>query len=297
MDQLTAFYFEKLPVRGSVVRLDETLREALMHQALPEVVRRHLSEFACATLLLAHRMAFDGSLVLQVKGDGPVSLMIAEVNRDLNVRATATVKPEATFTGHESFVDLVNTTGKGLCSLVADRTGRREDEPLYETAVAIEGATISEIITAFLMQTNQIASLMVAKSDATHAGALFLEEMPTEGGKAQDFDDDPDAFNRATRLALTVKDEELLGLDTEEILRRLFYEEAVRITTHIEPKAFCHCSTEAFKRVLKALGNDELEEIFATEGKITVSCRFCGREHTFYREDIFETPKKKPVIN
>ena len=281
MDTLTPFYFEKLPVRGAVARIDEAASQALAHQKLPAGVADRAAELACATLILAHRMAFAGSIVIQIKGDGPVPLMLAEVNKDLELRVTASVRAGATLNGKETLRELVNATGAGLCSLLADRENRAEGEPLYQTAISLEGEDVASAVTGFMLHSNQIASRMLVASDGLKTGGILLEKLPVEGGRKGDWDDDPEAFERACLMLGTLKREELTGLDTHEILRRLFYEEPVKVAPDIHPRAFCHCSPKGFEDILRMLGAKEVREILDAQGSVTLTCRYCGKSRTF----------------
>lgn len=289
---------DKLPVRGAVARMDDTVSEALARAQLPDCVKNFVAQMACATALIAQRMAFDGTLILQIKGDGPLALAIAEVGPDLSVRATASLTQDAVFTGGETFQELVNAHGKGLCALFADSRTRRDGEPLYESVVALEGEDISEALTGFLLQTNQVPTYLKVVGDASHAGGIYLEEMPTEGGRKDGFIDDPDAFNRASKFAQTLTAEELKGLEPLEIIHRLFWEDDVRVFDPVRPRFLCRCSRQRFENIIRMLGREEVDSIIRQEGKFSIRCQFCGREETFSKEEIQAVfDNKKPTVN
>ena len=88
-------------------------------------------------------------------------------------------------------------------------------------------------------------------------------------------------YNRISILAASLKPEELLGLDAETILRRLFWEETLVRFEPLTPKFACSCSNERVSNMIRSLGSDEVESILAERGNVEVGCDFCGRQYRY----------------
>ena len=125
MDEIQKLLFSRANVRGETVALHESLAQALEHQALPVAARRLAGEAAAAALLAAAALQFDGTVQLQIAGDGPVKLLVVEVRKDLSYRVTVRMRDNAgDIDPNATLADLVNKTGRGRCAFILDMTGR-----------------------------------------------------------------------------------------------------------------------------------------------------------------------------
>ena len=143
-----------------------------------------------------------------------------------------------------------------------------------------------------MRQSEQLdAKLVLAANDEVAAG-LLIQRLPVEGEAnlaqgsrgAEDLELD-DTFNRIAHLASTLKQEELLTLDADTILRRLFWEEDVRSFEPQQgatgPRFACTCSRERVAGMLRSLGQEEVESIIAEQGQVEIGCDFCGEHYHF----------------
>ena len=307
-DELHKFIFEGLPVRGMLVRLGPSWQEALRRRetrgTYPAPVRALLGEMAAAATLMQANIKFDGALILQVFGDGPVKLAVAEVLPDLSFRATATVLGEVA--ADAGLAALLNLHGQGRCAITLDPQDKRGGAQPYQGVVGLRGdageplQSLAEVLEHYMLQSEQLDTrLLLAASDAGAAG-LLIQRLPVEGEgnlERQQREDEiglNEAFNRIALLTATLTREELLGLDADTLLRRLYWEEDLRRFAPLLPHFACRCSRLRVRRMLLGLGADEVHGIVAERGEVEIGCEFCGLQYRFDAVDVGElfTPER-----
>ncbi len=307
MSELHKFIFDGLPVRGMLVRLTDGWQELLSRReagdaALPPAVRRLLGEMAAASVLMQSSVKFDGTLVLQVYGDGPVKLAVAEVKPDLTFRATAKVVGEVQ--DGDRLEALLNVHGGGRCSITLDPAGRRPGQQPYQGVVSLHGdlkeplQQLSEVLEHYMLQSEQLDTRLVLAANDTVACGLLVQRLPVEGagnlGAARNEDEIGlnEDFNRIAALVATMGAEELLALDAEAVLHRLFWDEPLRrfepLAGEQAPRFACSCSRERVGRMLKGLGAEEVDGIVAEQGRVEIACEFCSKKYHFDAVDVAE---------
>ena len=301
-DELHKFLFEGLPVRGMLVRLGPSWREVqARHEqqgAYPAPVRTLLGEMAAAATLMQANIKFDGALVLQVFGDGPVKVAVVEAQPDLSYRATA--KVVGAVADDDRLAAMVNVHGKGRCAITLDPKDRSGGAQPYQGIVALHGddgaplQAISDVLEHYMLQSEQLDTrLMLAANDEVAAG-LLIQRLPVEGEgnlereRREDEIGLNEAFNRIAHLASTVSRDELLTLDADTLLRRLFWEEDLRRFEPLAPRFACTCSRERVRAMLQSLGREEVEGIIAEQGRVEIGCDFCGTQYHFDAVDVGE---------
>lgn len=303
MSELHKFLFEGLPVRGMLVRLTDSWQEILRRRqqagGYPEAVTELLGEMAAAATLMQANIKFNGALILQVQGDGPVKLAVAEVQPDLALRATATVTGEVATDAPLSH--MVNVNNLGRCAITLDPKDRLPGQQPYQGVVPLFGdrheklEKLSEVIEHYMLQSEQLDTRLVLAANDQVAAGLLIQRLPLQGESnlagagAMARDEDQigrnEDYNRIAILAASLKREELLTLDADTILHRLFWEEDVRrFEPQIGaegPRFACTCSRERVAGMLKSLGREEVESIIAEQGQVEVGCDFCGAQYHF----------------
>jgi molecular chaperone Hsp33 len=279
-DQLHRFIFDNSDIRGEIVTLAQSIDDAFAHQNYPAPIKRLLGEFLTAASLLSRTLKFDGSLTLQARGDGDLPLIMAEINHQKKIRCVAQVN---TPKGLENR-SLASLLGKGILSIIIDPDkGER-----YQGIVALEGETLAQCLEAYFLQSEQLPTkiwLSVTDSNSNNAIAsgMLLQRLPQQLASAED---NQDLWETQSHLASTVSNEELLTLDHETLLTRLFHERGVRVF-EAEPIAFsCSCSRERTNQTLTQLGQTTLQEIVEKEGEVMVDCHFCGFQYKYLSTDI-----------
>lgn len=285
-DTLLRFIFNKTPVKGAAVRLATAWKAMRQYQHWPLSVTRLMGEMTAGSILLASSLKFEGSLIMQVQGDGPVRLAIVEVRNGLLVRATVKMNEGEEVSDTMGMKALLNAHGRGRCAIMLDPKDRREGEPLYQGVVPLTGESIAEALMGYMEQSEQIHTKLWLTADDNAAAGLMLQQMPDFGGKDENLQNDTDSVNRIETLASTVTDQELLDLAPQEITHRLFWEEAPDYFEPSEPKFACTCSREKVEGMIRNLGEVEALQIVKEQGKLEVTCDFCGRTERFTAEDI-----------
>jgi molecular chaperone Hsp33 len=310
VSELHKFLFEGLPVRGILVRLTDAWTEILRRRAQSTTgpyappVQALLGEMAAAGALMQSNIKFNGALILQVFGDGPVKLAVAEIQSDIRLRATATVQGEVPA---DARLDaLVNAHGKGRCAVTLDPQDRLPGQQPYQGVVPLTDAdghrsqSLSEALQLYMRQSEQLETTLVLAADDKVAAGLLIQRLPIEGmanlagqnpAEAEQYEAEQyEHYNRIATLASSLKREELLTLDVETILRRLFWEEKLQrfepLAGETAPRFACTCSRERVGGMIRGLGEVEAREILAERGVILVDCEFCGAAYRFDDIDV-----------
>lgn len=282
-DILVKLLFEKAGVRAHFVRLGESWDAVVQrHQDLPPSGRSLLGEMAAAAALLSASLKYQGAVVLQIHGDGPIRLAVAECTSNLTIRATARVSGQPWPKSSVGLASLVNTEGRGRFSLVLDP--QVEHQQPYQGIVAFEGESLAETLAGYMAQSEQIQSRFWIHTEGNSVAGLLLQQMPLEGGhSAAAATDRAEAWERLCMLANTVSSTELHQLPALELLHRLFWEENPRVLEEPKsPRFFCPCSRARVGRMLSGLGRDEIEDILAERnGEVEVGCDFCNTHYRF----------------
>jgi molecular chaperone Hsp33 len=305
VSQLIRFLFEGLPVRGALVRLtdgwQEVLRRRQADAAYAPAVQTLLGEMTAAAVLMHAHLKFDGALVLQIFGDGPVRLAVAEVQPGLQFRATAKVVG-ALPAGADGLEPLVNLGGQGRCAITLDAASRAPGQQPYQGVVPLHGdlreplQQVQQVLEHYMLQSEQLDTRLLLAADDRVAAGLLIQRMPVEGagnlagepGSRRNEDDIglSEAYNRIAMLAATLTREELLGLAPEKILHRLFWEETLRVFDPQQPQFACRCSRERVGGMLRSLGREESDSLIEERGLVEVGCDFCGLQYRFDAVDV-----------
>ncbi|MDR9438995.1 MAG: Hsp33 family molecular chaperone HslO [Halomonas sp.] len=269
-DQIQRFLFERTNVRGEIVTLERAFGEVLDRHDYPPAVNHLLGELLAAVALLTDTVKLDGTLSLEVRGQGALALLMAESNPGGELRAIARLAEDAAIPSENAaFRELV---GEGQIMITLDPT----DGHRYQGIVALEQDSLAGCLAAYFDQSEQLPTRLWLAADGQRAGGLLLQRLPDESRNL-----DADAWERTVHLADTVKDAELLGLEPLEVLRRLYHEETVRV---FDPKALrfsCTCSRERMASGLMTLGEQELREVLVEQGGIETQCHFCHARYHF----------------
>ncbi len=299
MSELHKFIFDGLPVRGMLVRLTDAWQEILKRREAgggypPEVIQL-LGEMTAAGALMQGNIKFNGALILQIFGDGPVKLAVAEVQPDLSLRATATVTGEVQ--PGDSLSRLVNVNNEGRCAITLDPKDRLPGQQPYQGVVPLFGdqheklEKLSDVLEHYMLQSEQLDTRLILAADGQVAAGLLIQRLPVKGEgnlesqRDRDADEDQigrnEDYKRIALLAGTLKREELLGLDADTILHRLFWEEKITRFVPSTPTFACSCSQDRVSAMLRSLGTAEVESIIAERGRVDVGCEFCGAQYGF----------------
>jgi len=286
-DQLKKYLFEDRTVRVQAVRLTDTWSEAQAHHQYPPAVRKLLGELVAASTLLAANIKFDGSLLLQIQGDGPIALLVVECRTEqpaaggLSLRATVKVREGHDVPEDGTLQTLLNTHGGGRFIVLLDPKRKVPGQQPYQGIVPLEGETVAEVLEHYMKASEQLDTRMWLAADERHAAGLLVQRLPDHGGKPGEAASGSDSWNRAVHLASTLTASELLATDIDTLIHRLFWEETL---IAFEPEAVrwhCPCTREKVADMLRMLGRDEVESVLAEQDKVEVLCDFCGKPYLF----------------
>jgi molecular chaperone Hsp33 len=264
-DTLIRFDFVDAAIRGELVRLEDTWAAINAHRAYPPAVRAVLGQMTAASALLAASLKFEGSVALQLQGQGPLKVAVAEAHDDLKIRATAD------WDGPDPQGGLAALVARGTFSVVLENLA---GEP-YQGIVPVESDGVGPALENYMHRSQQIPTrLLLACNDGTCCG-LLLQRMPDQSSA------DADAWARVGVLAGTLGTEELLATPPETLLRRLFREEVVRVYDPREPRFGCRCSRQRVEGMLRMIGRDEAQSVLDEQGLLRVDCEFCNQAYVF----------------
>ena len=291
-DLVQPFQIDANALRGRLVRLGPVVDDILARHAYPAPVAVLLAEALAMCAALAATLKFDGIFSIHARGDGPVSMLVADVSTNGEIRGYARFEPErlGSIDPNErpSPAPVARLLGDGYMAFSVDQGA---DTELYQGIVAIEGESLAECVQHYFRQSEQLPTEVLVAADRIddgpwRAGAMIVQKLPQEGGIAPQQADD-DGWNRACTLMHTCSNAEMLdpALSPHTLLHRLFHEDGVRVYDTRPLKAGCRCSRDRIVDVLRGIGRDDLEDL-KQDGNVEVVCEFCNRKYLFDPSDI-----------
>jgi molecular chaperone Hsp33 len=303
-DTLQKFMFNDATVRGELVELVTTWQQVLTHHNYPPAVQHLLGELSSAAALLCANLKFEGSMIMQIHGDGPIQLLVVECNHQLQLRAMAKLAENVAIADNTSLSELINAHGKGRFVITLDPINKQPGHQAYQGIVPIEGESIAAVIENYMKQSEQLDTKLWLASDSKISRGMLLQRLPTMGGTIEQNADPSDviskaesaqeAWRRACILGSTLSREELLSATIATLIQRLFWEEELRVFEPQNVTFSCSCSREKVGNMLKMLGEKEVTEAVTSLGKLDINCDFCGKPYYFDAVDcaqLFLSPE------
>lgn len=267
------FIFDDMPVRGLHVELSDVWRHIVERKHYPAAIRRALGELLAAGALLSGNLKQDGTLIVQVQGQGVLKMLVVEATAGQTLRATARWDEDARIADDAGLSELLGGNGVFVMTLQP-----KEGEP-WQGVVPLEGSSIAAMLTAYMARSEQLETHLTLAAGEDSVGGLLLQRLPESQPDAQ-------AWQHVTALADTLTAAELVSLDAQNLLYRLFHETPPRVFTP-EPLEFaCTCSRGKVSDMLLMLGGEEIGKAVAEEGSITIDCDFCNEQYTFDETDV-----------
>lgn len=290
-DLLHRFVIDHTNVRGEIVHLDSSWQAVLERHPYPPAVRDVLGEAMAAAALLSATIKYNGSLILQIQGDGPLTLLVVNVTSARNLRGVAEWNAEV------SAAPLKEQFSNGRLAITVDSGDGKEQ---YQGIVDLGEGGLAAALEGYFQNSEQLDTRLWLAADGRYAAGLLLQAMPDDIDSPYDCVpesdvEDHDAWNRLTRLGTTLTEAELLDLSQQEVLHRLFHQEPVRIFEP-EPVSFrCTCSRERIEDALRTLGAQYVDDILSEQGKVHVDCSFCNQRYEFDPIDVERIFSDDPV--
>ncbi|TBU97141.1 Hsp33 family molecular chaperone HslO [Phytopseudomonas dryadis] len=276
-DHTQRFLFDDTDVRGELVGLSASYQQVLAKHDYPQPVAQLLGELLAAASLLVGTLKFDGLLVLQVRSDGAVPLLMVECSSDGEVRGIARYAAERI--GDDA--GLAQLMPEGVLAMTVDpRQGQR-----YQGLVALDGDSLAECLSNYFATSEQLATRFWLCADGRRARGLLLQQLPAD--RLKDDEERAASWQHLATLANTLQNEELLALDNETLLHRLYHEEPLRL---FEPRPLrfrCSCSRERSAKALVSLGRADAEQLLDEHhGRVEIDCQFCNERYAFDAADV-----------
>lgn len=272
LDSMQRFTFDETDVRGELVGLHKSLNAVLSKHEYPEALKIELGKLMVASALMGATLKYEGRLCLQVRLPGDVTLIQAETTNTGEMRAIARYDESK----HEDIKE-VELQGGQLVITLEPAVGKP-----YQGVVPLDSNHLNEAFEYYFKQSEQLGTRFWLVSDGNTANGFMLQQLPASDCA------DQDAWDRLSHLASTLKEEELRDLDNETILYRLYHEEKVRVYDATPLNFACTCSKERTGNAIAQLGYDELLDIIAEQGKISIDCQFCLQHYSFNKTQIDE---------
>ncbi|ELR63272.1 33 kDa chaperonin [Photobacterium marinum] len=273
-DSLYRYLFDGVSVRGELVQLNETYQQIISSKEYPAPVQHLLGELLVATSLLTATLKFEGSITVQLQGDGPVKLAVINGDHDQKMRGVARWEGDVPADG--SIHDLI---GKGhMVITITPNQGER-----YQGVVGLEGDNLASCLEGYFENSEQLKTRIWLRTGEIEgqpkAAGMLLQILPDEQGSAEDFE-------HLEKLTETVKNEELFSLDAQEVLYRLYHQETVQLFEPQEVTFHCGCSRERSASAIASIDRSEVERIVTEEGKVSLHCDYCGTSYDFDSIDV-----------
>ncbi len=284
-DHLLRVMFNDGNARAHLVKIDKSwLEVAHRHDEAPEVIEL-LGEMSCASILLSASLKYEGSVILQIHGDGPVRLAVAECNSTMGFRSTIKMSDTLNVPPGADWKTLVNQNNMGRFSVVLDP--KVEDQHPYQGIVSLHDVGFAQALESYMTRSEQLPTRLWLACDGDRAAGLLLQRMPSEGGSAKS-NETNDEWDRLVALAETITRDELLATESQTLLHRLFWQEAPKLLEDKPVQFSCSCSRTRVGKMLQTLGEVEVESILAEQGFVEVNCDFCNTAYSFDPVDCAE---------
>ena len=272
-DIRTRFIFDDMPVRGLHVRLENVWKHIVGQKHYPAAIRRALGELLAAGALLSGNLKTDGTLIIQVQGQGRLKMLVVEATSDQTVRATARWDETAEINDDESLTDLLGSNSVFVLTL------QPKDAEPWQGVVPLEGGSIAQMLINYTKRSEQLDTQIVLASSDDACGGLLVQRLP---------ETEPDAvsWEHVSTLVQTLTPEELTRLDAQHVLYRLFHETPPRVFDPESIEFACTCSRGKVSDMLLMLGGEEVGGVVAEQGSIQIDCDFCHAKYVFDETDV-----------
>lgn len=307
-DTLRTLIFNQSSCRAHLVHLTDAWQRVVTNNSYPPPVQKVLGELVAASTMLSASLKFEGSLIIQIQGDGPIRLLVAECNSRLGLRATVKLAEDAEIPDSANFKDLVNAGGKGICAIILDPRNRLPGQAPYQGIVPLSGDSVADSLEAYMHSSEQLETCLILNADANTAAGVMLQQMPQHGGVVSSMEFDADGWDRLKALINTVQTAEHLSTETDELAKRLFWEEDPDGLAERQAHFECTCSRDKVAKMLVTLGQAELDDALSENPTVEIQCDFCNANYSFTREDcnaLFvddplnstDTPQPPPTLH
>lgn len=288
IDTLYRFLFTNAPVKGQLVQLPNTWRtitHTAKKHAHPERVLEILGEMTAACTLLSANLKFDGSMIMQIHGDGPVRLLVVESRADLTIRATAKIDEHATIEPDMSLQQLLNQHGRARFAITLDPNDRQPGQTPYQGIVPLEGDTMADVLMHYMRTSEQLETHIQLNANRELAAGLLLQKLPMHGGN-QNSEQAGHIWEELIAIVQTLNPNELMQTAPDTLLHQLFWQHPIEHSTEQTVQFGCTCTPQKVTNMLHMTGEEEVMDMLNEDQQVEVVCDFCGQTYHFDHASI-----------
>ncbi len=271
-DALQRFMFEHAEIRGEIIHLSQSYQTIMKQHAYPTMVKHLLGEALMSCALIAGSLQFEGEVSLQFQGNDDLPLLLVQCDHELHIRGFAKFEPQRTAEAYtQAFLN-------GKLSLVINPYHQTQ---AYQSVVPLSSISMADNIMHYFTQSEQISTRVWLASDDEKTAGMLLQLLPTNNTEERE-----NFWEHAVKLGETITEHELLTLDNETILHRLYHDSELRLfpAKHIQFR--CRCNIEKMKQVLSVLGEKDIQALIKEKGSVDIHCEFCNRQYSFDPIDV-----------
>ncbi|KDN96531.1 molecular chaperone Hsp33 [Hydrogenovibrio marinus] len=277
MNTIKRFLFKDLDIRGQHLQLDDVWQKMIEDRHYTPALIEVLGELTAMTIMMANGLKHPGKVIIQIQGQGPVNLLVVEATHELQIRGVAKTNRALT---NESTLDELLGDGQILMTMENTLT-----DSLFQSYVDREGSTVTEAFEAFLTQSEQLPSKLWLAANEKGIGGVLIQQMPPSSNKTEE-ETDGDGWNRISMLTETLTTEELVSLDSETLLHRLFHEEVIELFEPNTVEYNCPQDPERIEMMIRSLGEADARQLLEEQGEIVVHNEMCNFHLRLTKEDI-----------
>jgi molecular chaperone Hsp33 len=279
-DTLQRFIFEKAPVRGEYIQLNDTFQTIIHQQPYPAPIRQILGEALCAAGLLSAIIKFTGRLTVQFRGKGKLKLLLAQCDNHFKMRGL--VKWEGEAISHE---ELMQAFTEGVLVIMLDSGTNKQR---YQGIVSWQGDSLASSIEGYFKDSEQLATKVWLAVDDTKATGFLLQVVPLPDKEARGIEKEivMPHWEHFSYLSSNLKLEDMLKIDYKSLLTSTFPDDEIRLFPSHAIEFHCPCTRKRGEDAIKVLGQEEAEAEIKDKQSIVVTCEFCNKEYVFDRADV-----------
>lgn len=281
-DQIHRFLIKDTDIRGEIITLTTSFTEAYQHQIIPDALLPIFGQFLTGACMISEILKFDGTVTLQARGDGPVSVMMSECNKRGDVRGVFNIDEDQAIYNDDchQVKPISELLGKGALSMVLDpKRGER-----YQGIVPLDGSNLADCLIHYFTLSEQVPTHIVLFGNEKQCGGIFLQCLPAQ--KVNDMEARKSYWETAIQLLNTANMKEFFDVSHNTMLYRLFHEQGCEVLSGKDLRFRCSCSYERSANALTAIGEQELRQIIAEQLSVDMDCKFCGTQYQFTEDDI-----------
>jgi len=266
--------------RGEIVRLGESYQTIMRQHGYPQPIQHVLGEALLSATLMASALKFAGQVTLQFQSEGPLQLLVAKCDHDLNIRGLAQWHMPATSS------ELADALLQGTLVMTLEQ----HKQAPYQSIVAIEQDSISSALERYFTQSEQVPTLFRLAADDQHAVGVMLQLLP----EALRPPEQNDAWIACQQQMATLQAEPLLSWNTPDLINFLQQDQDVRLFDWRPVKFYCPCSIQRMQAALVTMGQQEVMQILDEKQVVDVTCEYCSHHYAFSREEVLEIFSASP---